>query len=88
MYLLEPFLLSIYRLTPVLAVSNSTKVSLLNLGLDPNAVTVVHAGTEFKPLDAIPVKETNPTIIYLGRIKRSKRLKFRSRMNNCDSVWI
>jgi glycosyltransferase involved in cell wall biosynthesis len=74
MYLLEPFLLSVYRLTPVLAVSHSTKVSLLELGLDPNAVAVVRAGTDLKPLEGVPNKETNPTIIYLGRIKRSKGL--------------
>ena len=74
MYLLEPFLLSVYGLTPILAVSNSTKVSLLELGLDPNAVAVVRAGTDLKPLEGLPNKETNPTIIYLGRIKKSKGL--------------
>lgn len=74
MYLLEPFLLSVYRLTPVIAVSRSTKVSLLELGIDPNAVTVVPAGTDLKPLEGVPSKETSPTIIYVGRIKRSKGL--------------
>ena len=74
MYLLEPFLLSVYRLTPVIAVSHSTKVSLLELGLDPNAVAVVPEGTDLKPLQGVPSKETSPTIIYLGRIKRSKGL--------------
>jgi len=74
MYLLEPFLLSVYRLTPVLAVSRSTKVSLLELGLDPNAVTVVPEGADLMPVQSVPSKETSPTIIYVGRIKRSKGL--------------
>jgi glycosyltransferase involved in cell wall biosynthesis len=74
MYLLEPFLLSVYKLTRVLAVSHSTKASLLELGLDANAVTVVPAGTDLRPLESVPSKEMSPTIIYLGRIKRSKGL--------------
>ena len=74
MYLLEPFLLSVYKLTPVIAVSHSTKVSLLKLGLDPSTVVIVHGGLSLKPLESIPKKERDPTIIYLGRIKRSKGL--------------
>jgi glycosyltransferase involved in cell wall biosynthesis len=74
MYLLEPFLLSVYRLTPVLAVSNSTRVSLLELGLNPKAVTVVPEGTDLRPLESVPGKEKGPTIIFLGRLKRSKGL--------------
>ena len=74
MYLLEPFLLSGYRLAPVLAVSHSTKASLLELGLNPNAVAVVPEGADLKPLEGVPSKEASQTIIYLGRIKRSKGL--------------
>jgi len=73
-YLLEPLLLSTYKLTPVIAVSRSTKMNLLKLGLDPNAVTIVHGGLSLKPVENIPKKEKDPTIIYLGRIKRSKGL--------------
>jgi len=72
MYLLEPLLLSVYRLTPVIAVSDSTKQSLIELGVEPNSITVVSAGTEIKTLNGVPTKETMPTIIYLGRIKKSK----------------
>ncbi|MEM3586480.1 MAG: glycosyltransferase family 4 protein [Candidatus Jordarchaeaceae archaeon] len=74
MYLLEPFFLSIYRLMPVITVSHSTKTILLELGLHPNNVAVVHPGTDLNLPQRIPDKETSPTIIYLGRIKRSKRL--------------
>jgi len=74
MYLLEPLLLSIYKLTPVITVSRSTKMNLLKLGLDSNAVTIVHGGLSLKPVENIPKKERDPTIIYLGRIKRSKGL--------------
>jgi glycosyltransferase involved in cell wall biosynthesis len=74
MYLLEPLLLSIYKLTPVITVSRSTKMNLLKLGLDSNAVTIIHGGLSLKPVENIPKKERDPTIIYLGRIKRSKGL--------------
>ncbi len=74
MYLLEPFLLSPYRFSLVIAVSHSTKARLLKLGLDSNAVRVVLGGTNSAPLDTVPEKEENPTLLYLGRIKRSKRL--------------
>jgi glycosyltransferase involved in cell wall biosynthesis len=74
MYLLEPFLLSIYRLTPTIAVSYSTKKSLMELGLDSNTISVIHVGTDTKSLEDLPNKQKDPTIIYLGRIKRSKGL--------------
>lgn len=74
LFLLEPLMLSIYRFYSVIAVSNSTKTSLLTLGLNPNAITVVAPGIEMKPLAAVPEKAENPTAIYLGRIKRTKGL--------------
>jgi glycosyltransferase involved in cell wall biosynthesis len=74
LYLAEPLMLSVYRFYTVIAVSNSTKNSLLTLGLNPNAITVVQPGIERKPLVSVPEKTNKPTIIYLGRIKRSKGL--------------
>lgn len=56
---------------PTVAVSDSTKQDLLNLGFKD--VCVVSEGLNFTPLMDVPEKESFPVIVYAGRLKRAKR---------------
>ncbi len=70
-YLLEPKVLRMYRKVPTITVSESTKKDLEKLGFEK--VHIVPNGLNISPLDRIPEKEKIPTIIYLGRLKKTKR---------------
>jgi len=70
-YLLEDRWLKNYINIPTITVSKSTEKDLINLGF--KEIYIVPEGINFKPLEAIPEKEEEPTIIYLGRLKRAKR---------------
>jgi glycosyltransferase involved in cell wall biosynthesis len=73
-YLIEPFFLKSYKNNDVITISKSTKDDLVNLGFKENKVSIVPMGIEFKPLDNLPEKEELPTLIYVGRLKKSKRV--------------
>ncbi len=67
---LERWWLAAYRHTPVLTVSESSRQSLCDYGLDH--VTVVPEGVE--PLTRPPIsRERRPTILFVGRLARNKR---------------
>lgn len=70
-YILEPYYLKIYRNFPTFTVSESTKHDLLNLGFSD--IYVIPEGLNQKALEKIPEKEKEPTLIYVGRLKRAKR---------------
>jgi len=72
-FVAEYFYLKLYRNTPVITISKSTKQDLLNLGFYKE-VSVLPVGISFKPLEQIPQKEVNPTLIYVGRLRKSKRI--------------
>jgi glycosyltransferase involved in cell wall biosynthesis len=59
-----------YRNIPTITVSNSTKLELERLGF--NRINVIPQGLSVTPLSNAPKKETNPTIIFIGRLKRHK----------------
>jgi glycosyltransferase involved in cell wall biosynthesis len=64
----------LYGGTPFVTVSESARAGLVDLGLDPERVTVVHNGVEadaFEPAE----RAATPTLVYLGRLKRYKRLE-------------
>lgn len=69
-YFLENRWLSKYRNIPTMAVSNSTKQDLINLGF--TNVSIVPEGIRFKPLKKVPRKE-NKTLIFVGRLKKAKK---------------
>lgn len=71
-YFLEPLYLQLYRNIPTITVSDSTKSDLLKLGF--KKIHLVPEGIDFKPLEKVPKKEKNPTLIYVGRLKKSKRV--------------
>nr|MDO8135731.1 glycosyltransferase family 4 protein [Candidatus Njordarchaeum guaymaensis] len=80
-YVLETMMPSIYTNffgVPIVAVSDSTRRELLSLKANPSNVTVVQNGIDneaYKPLanDLWKQKTSEPTIVYLGRLKRYKQ---------------
>jgi glycosyltransferase involved in cell wall biosynthesis len=69
---LEPLWLNRYKDTPTVTVSKSSERDLISLGF--KIVYVVREGLSYIPLSTLPVKEVDPTIIYLGRLTKAKRV--------------
>jgi glycosyltransferase involved in cell wall biosynthesis len=57
-----------------MVISDSTKDDLTKRGLPPDDVRVIHCGIDHQlyHVDRIVERETNPTVIYLGRLKKYK----------------
>jgi glycosyltransferase involved in cell wall biosynthesis len=69
-YYLEKRWLSYYRNIPTVTVSNSSKEDLQALGF--TSILLVPQGLSVTPLSKVPEKESNPTIAFLGRLKKAK----------------
>jgi len=69
-YYLEKKWLLPYRRTPTITVSKSTKDDLESLGF--KKIFIVPEGISAKPLSKLPQKESNPTLVFLGRLKKYK----------------
>ena len=69
-YFLENKWLSNYRNIPTLTVSESTKKDLMTMGF--KKVSIMPEGINFKPLESMPEKEKEPTLIFVGRLKKAK----------------
>jgi glycosyltransferase involved in cell wall biosynthesis len=76
-FLIEKFIFPVlYFNTEVMAISQSTKGKLMEIGFSKNKISIVEPGV----MKASPTflkktaKYSHPTIIYLGRIKKYKRL--------------
>lgn len=75
-YLAESLVPRYYRGLPVMAVSESTRDDLVSKGMSRELIRVVHNGidlAQYTPDPAAP-KEPNPTICFLGRVKRYKSI--------------
>jgi glycosyltransferase involved in cell wall biosynthesis len=70
-FFLENYWLKKYRQVPTITVSNSTKEDLVRLGFE--RVTVVPEGLGFAPLQTLPEKEHDPTVLFVGRLKKAKK---------------
>lgn len=70
-YHLEDSMLSIYRKNPAIVPSESTRSDLEELGFAD--IRVVHGAADIKPPKKIS-KEKEKTLIYLGRLTKSKRV--------------
>ena len=70
-HILENRWLKNYEDLPMITVSNSTKNDLKKLGF--KKIYTVSEGITFKPMDTVPEKQKEPTIIYLGRLTSAKR---------------
>ncbi len=66
----------VYRSVPAMAVSQSTAHDLARRGLDPDRIEVVPNGVDlawYAPDPSVP-RFDEPTLLYLGRLKRYKRV--------------
>jgi glycosyltransferase involved in cell wall biosynthesis len=70
-YVLEPWWLRSYRDVPALTVSESSAESLVRYH-DWRDVTVIPEGSSPHPVPAV-AKETDPTVVFLGRLVAMKR---------------
>ena len=70
-YVIEPLLLKLYRRLPAITVSPSTRDDLLALGFK-NVRIVMNALSNY-PLKELPEKDEEPTLIFLGRLRSTKR---------------
>lgn len=65
----------IYKNIKIMAISQTTKDGLVDLGFDPKNINIVYCGLDEKNNRANGIsKFTQPTILYLGRIKKYKRV--------------
>lgn len=76
-YFIEKYVFPrIYRHISIVAISKTTKKQLLKNGFRSKNISIIYCGME-KPQKIIKgkvKKYSNPTILYLGRIKRYKRV--------------
>jgi glycosyltransferase involved in cell wall biosynthesis len=68
-YWFEPRWLKIYKNVPTITVSNSTKEDLVSFGF--RKIDIVPEGFDFKPLERIAAKEENPTLLFVGLLKKA-----------------
>ena len=73
-WLLERLIPDAYRGLPCIAVSESTKEDLVRRGLDGADITVIRNGVELDGLQPAADRFPEPTVVYLGRLKRYKRV--------------
>ncbi|CAA9345097.1 MAG: hypothetical protein AVDCRST_MAG68-3223 [uncultured Gemmatimonadetes bacterium] len=76
-WLMERPIPRVYRGVPVQAVSESTADDLASRGLDREGMRIIHNGVEvrfFAPDPAVP-RTPHPTFLYVGRLKRYKRIE-------------
>lgn len=69
-YFLEERWLTNYREVPTITVSNSSRVDLEHLGF--KKILMVPEGISVQPLNEVPEKESTPTVIFIGRLKKAK----------------
>ena len=75
-YLSEKPIPWLYRGLKFMVISESTKQDLVKRGIPPDDVAVIHCGIDhdlYRP-DQSVAKEPNPTVIYLGRLKKYKSI--------------
>lgn len=75
-YLIERFVFPlIYINIPIVAISQTTKKELEEIGFNGSKISIVYSGINGQnPQKALKAKFSNPTLLYLGRIKKYKRV--------------
>lgn len=73
-WLFERIIPAVYRGLPCVAVSDSTREDLARRGLDPRRIAVIRNGVELDGLGPAAARFPDPTVVYLGRLKRYKRI--------------
>lgn len=69
-YFLEDRWLANYKEIPTITVSNSSREDLKKLGFQK--ILLVPEGLSITPLGDVPEKESDPTVVFLGRLKKAK----------------
>lgn len=66
---MENAMLKLNKRDNTIALSQSTKEDLVNVGFDPKKITIIPIGVDFKPWDPQEFleKEEHPTFVYVGR---------------------
>ncbi len=72
-YMSELLYLRFYRKEHCVTISESSKKDLMRLGVK-REIPVFSPGVFAAAQDSLPTKEISPTFIYLGRLKKSKRI--------------
>lgn len=94
-FLLEPVWLKIYRKIYTVTISRSSRLDLLRLGFAREQVQLLPMPTKPYATPPADARAQTPTFIYLGRLKRSKRVhhaliafvRVRARIPN-SRLWI
>lgn len=74
-YLFEKYLFPFfYSGVRIMAISETTREDLIKLGFEKNNIRIVYCGIDGSKTKNHLKKFSNPTILYLGRIKRYKRV--------------
>lgn len=75
-YSIERFIFPlIYANIPVIAISQTTKKELESIGFNGRKINIVYSGINgVNPQKTLKTKFSNPTLLYLGRIKKYKRV--------------
>jgi glycosyltransferase involved in cell wall biosynthesis len=92
-YYFEKKWLSYYKTRPTLTVSHSSKKGLESIGF--KNVSVIPQGLSVPPLPRLPQKESLPTMLFIGRLKRHKLpdhailafLKIKKQINDAR-LWV
>lgn len=72
---IEPLFFQSYNNIPFLTVSDSTRKDLAAFGIQEEDITVIRNGISIKPLTKLPIKEKDPTCIFIGRITPVKNIE-------------
>ncbi|MEM3663750.1 MAG: glycosyltransferase family 4 protein [Candidatus Jordarchaeales archaeon] len=72
LYILEKMIPTIYRRTPIITVSESTKHELVSHHIKREQVAIVHNGVNSH--FSIGEKAEKPLVVYVGRVKKYKQL--------------
>ena len=75
-YVIEKFIFPIlYKETAIIAISETTKQELVKIKFRKKNIYIVYSGlNRLKTIKKLPEKFSHPTILYLGRIKKYKRI--------------
>lgn len=74
-YAVEKFIFPLlYKNLPIVAISKTTKKELIKIGFDKNKIYVVYCGMNTSNSNDSTKKFSQPTVLYLGRIKKYKRV--------------
>lgn len=74
-YFIERFIFPIlYKNIPIVAISETTKKQLIDIGFNKKNISIVYSGIDESRIKNLPKKFSYPTILYLGRIKKYKRV--------------